>query len=170
MNTKNKIAGLKILLAAGFLLVLLNSVPIVNAQQNEIKWHPFEEAISLAQETGKPILVDVWAPWCGWCRKLKKEVYPKLSAELEKYILTRLNREDNKTTVRFQGKNLTPLRIAQKIKAETVPTITVLNSDANYLIHLSGFMKSESLQPVLSYIASGEYKKNPLRSTCKKGS
>lgn len=154
MYTQDQIkAGL-----VGLLLILFAPVYPLNAQENKLEWHPFEQAVALAEETNKPILVDVWAPWCGWCRKLKKEVYPELSAELNNYILTRLNREDNKTTIQYQGRSLTPLRIAQKLKAETVPTIIILNTEGNYLLHLSGFMRSDVVKNVLTYISSDSYR------------
>src|SRR5699024_9780808 len=105
------------------------------------------------------ILVDVWAPWCGWCRKMKKEVYPELASTLnEHFVLTKLNRDDNRTTYRYKGRKLTAMRLAQHLKADGVPAIVLLNEKGEYLTHISGYVESEDLKPVLQYIASNAYR------------
>ncbi len=36
----------------------------------------YEEAVSKSKQTGKPILMDfTGSDWCGWCMKLKAEVF-----------------------------------------------------------------------------------------------
>lgn len=142
-----------------FSVLTFTSIAVPAGAQDQLQWHSFEEAISIAEETNKPIFIDIWAPWCGWCRKMKKETYPGLATELSSnYVLTRLNRDDNKSTITFKGQELTPLRLAQKLKAQTVPTVALLSARGNYLLHITGFTKEESLEPVLRYISSEAYK------------
>ena len=47
------------------------------SQQVENNWTTdMNEAIQISQQTGKPIMLFfTGSDWCGWCVKLKKEVY-----------------------------------------------------------------------------------------------
>lgn len=47
--------------------------------ENAANWlTDFSEAKAMAKEEGKPILMDfTGSNWCGWCIKLKKEVFSK---------------------------------------------------------------------------------------------
>jgi thiol:disulfide interchange protein len=47
---------------------------------------PFEKALSDAKTQNKLVLVDVYTDWCGWCKKLDRDVYP--SAEVQKELKT----------------------------------------------------------------------------------
>lgn len=126
----------------------------LHAQTTELKWHSFEQALKLAEEEGKPIMVDVWAPWCGWCKKMKKEVYPELSAALNKdFVLTRLNRDDNEDKKTYQQYRITPLRLAQKFGVQNVPATVFLTSGGEYLFHISGFMEADELKEILGYVS-----------------
>ncbi|WP_428235221.1 thioredoxin family protein [Gracilimonas sp.] len=126
----------------------------VYAQATELEWHSFEQALKLAEEEGKPIMIDVWAPWCGWCKKMKKEVYPELSAALNKdFVLTRLNRDDNEDKKTYQQYRITPLRLAQKFGVQNVPAIVFLSPEGEYLFHISGFVEADELKEILGYVS-----------------
>ena len=67
----------RVLLAAGILAaVMLGSLPAIAAD-----WRPFTQAeFSAAQKDGKPILVDIFAPWCPTCRA-QKPILEELTAK-----------------------------------------------------------------------------------------
>lgn len=138
------------------ILPLLFILCISNAAgQDTPEWHEFEEALALADRTNKPIIVDVGAPWCGWCHKMKQEVYPNLDKQVNhKFIFTRLNRDDNNSKITYGGRSLTPLKISQELGVQQVPSIVILNEKGEYLMHKSGFTKSEELKSLLKIIAS----------------
>ena len=62
------------------LLVLLVALTINGfAQQKEIEWHTdVNKAVNISVETGKPLFFFfTGSDWCGWCKKLVKEVFVK---------------------------------------------------------------------------------------------
>ena len=132
-----------------FAVVLLLGVAAISSAQQR-NWQSFGNALATAQEKNKLVVVDIWAPWCGWCHKMKQESYPKLSADVAKqFVFTRLNRDDKHTSYQYKGNRLTAMRLAQKLHAQTVPTVVILSSDGDYLFHISGFLDKEKLQSVL---------------------
>ncbi len=140
-------------------LVMLSVGVTTTAGAQELDWQPFEEALAEAEQQQKPVLVDVWAPWCGWCHKMKREVYPALAPQLTgRFVLTRLNRDDGETTHRYQGHVLTSTRLAQELKARGVPTVVLLAPGGDYLLHVSGFVEADQLRPVLDYVGTGVYR------------
>lgn len=142
----------KILQAGVFALAGIFIAFPLSAQEHTLYWQPFEEAIRLAEEHEKPVLVDIWAPWCGWCKKMQKEVYPELAEILnQEFILTRLNRDDNETDKRYQNISATPLRLAQKLNIQSVPAIVLLSSEGKYLFHISGFTEADKLEAILEF-------------------
>ena len=59
------------------LVILLLFASAIAFGQEKAKWYiDFEKAAQVSLQTGKPILADfTGSDWCGWCKKLKKEVF-----------------------------------------------------------------------------------------------
>lgn len=72
-----------------------DSKPVVITDQT------FEREV--LQASGRPVLVDCWAPWCGPCRMIAP-VMDQLAAESEgRYRIAKLNVDENPLTAsRFQ--------------------------------------------------------------------
>lgn len=95
----------------------------------------YQKALELSKKTGKPILADfTGSDWCGWCIKLKKEVFnqPEFDAWAKKnVILLELDYPSQKpqsATVKKQNEGL-----ATKYKIEGYPTILFLGSKGQVL-------------------------------------
>lgn len=149
------------------LMLLLTVLTAMPAPAQDLDWQPFEAALAEADATGRPVLVDVYAPWCGWCRKMKRDVYPSEGVRAclaDGFVLTRLNRDDTRTRHRYRGQRMDSKRLAQALGATGVPTVVLLASDGQRLLRLPGFIDADALQPVLAYVASGAYRRQTFEA------
>ncbi len=63
-------------------------------------------------EAGKTILVDYWAPWCTYCRRIGP-AYEKIAEEYgEKLIVSKINIDEE-------------IQLAQQERIEVIPTLVL---------------------------------------------
>ncbi len=48
---------------------------------------------SLVQEEGKTAIIDFWAPWCGYCRRIGP-AYDKVAQDREDILVAKVNVDD----------------------------------------------------------------------------
>ena len=69
-------------------------------------WHSrTEEAFAEARKNGKPVLVDLYARWCGWCKTMEREVFSqeKFQSYAERFVLLRVDVEDGASGASCSG-------------------------------------------------------------------
>lgn len=84
---------------------------------DEINWvYSLDEALELAKNEDRQIMVDVYADWCGWCTKLDNETYrDETVIDMSKeFINLKIDSENN--TADFQ-------RLNDAFEIDSLPTI-----------------------------------------------
>jgi uncharacterized protein YyaL (SSP411 family) len=63
-----------------FLVVAFTASSFVLNQQNktetsEINWFDFQEGYDKAVKEKKPIMIDMYTDWCGWCKRMDRTTF-----------------------------------------------------------------------------------------------
>lgn len=136
------------------LLAVVTADPVTaqSVEEDGLTWHGFNEGVEEARESGRPVFVYVYAPWCGWCHKMDEEVFgdPKLAAYLAAHFeLVRLNYDERDTVYRYKQQEISRRRLMDRLHVAGVPTVVILDSRGNYLLHVPGFVEARRLLSIV---------------------
>ena len=120
----------------------------------------YEQAFRQAREENKLIMIDVYTDWCGWCKRLDKEVYtdPEVQKQAKQYFTAvKLNAE---ATVphSWGGKTQPESAIAQAWGVKGFPTILFMTPDEQVIQVIPGYVPAKDFALALKFIGSGAYK------------
>jgi len=92
------------------------------------------EAEALGSE--KPVLVDVWAPWCGPCRILSPIVQELADSYSERVKVGKLNADENP-------------KVARRYNIRSIPTI-LLFKNGEIIHRMTGVVPKRHFEKMLS--------------------
>lgn len=153
---------LQIFTGLTFLLIALLFFPGQSlAQDVDVTPEPIslEEALKLAPESDKKILVDVYAEWCPYCQRMHSEVYKNddvIKAISDHYIWVKINVESDQM-VSYHGNEMTEAQFARALENKSVPTTYFLNKEGSILGSQPGFIEADMFSSLLKFVGSDEY-------------
>jgi len=100
---------------------------------NEIAWiHNLDDGLKKAAEEGKPVMVDFYTEWCGWCKKLDEDTYSnaRVKAKAAEFVAVKVDAEQHQAS-------------ASKYGVEGFPTIVFTDAKGKEIHRVTGFAPPE---------------------------
>ncbi len=132
------------LLFLAFALIIGLPLAAQPAQEaSRVQWAAnFTTALEQAKAKNRPVFVDVYADWCGWCKRLDQEVFT------QNPVARMLN--DSFVPVKVDGDKEPDF--SQNYAIEGLPTMLVLEADGSEIGRIAGYKTAEALQKELTEI------------------
>ncbi len=83
-----RIINLTLFISGLFIFYSFTSKSPENLTTTDLKWYTFEEAVEASKKNPKKMMIDIYTPWCGWCKKMDKTSFvdPKVTAYLNEHF------------------------------------------------------------------------------------
>ena len=100
----------------------------------------FDEALARARSEKRLLLVDVYTDWCGWCKKMDREVFAdaRVAEASRGLVAVRVNSEKG-------GEN-----VARRYDVQGYPTILFVDGSGNIVKRIDGYVDAAEMLQVLS--------------------
>ncbi len=118
------------------ILIVAFKSPSVNFNENvaggiQFKKESWNDVLKMAKKENKLIFLDIYASWCGPCKRLKANTFS--DAEVGKLYNQKF------INVALDGEKGEGVMIAQKYQVESYPTLLFFNGNGNIVKRTGGY-------------------------------
>lgn len=140
-----------------FAALLLTAVLATSAAAQGVAWRKWNAGLQSASSSGRPVLVDVYTDWCGWCKRMDKDVYARADVRdylNAKFVTIKLNAESAEAAT-FEGRNYTARTLSSRLEVSGYPTTVFLRANGEKLVNVPGYLPPDRFLKLLRYIGDG---------------
>jgi thioredoxin-related protein len=143
-------------LVAAALATLLLSPGATLAAEGSL-WRSWNEGLKEAAQSQRPIVVDVYTDWCGWCKRMDRDVFSRDDVReylSKRFVAVKLNAESPAQT-RYDGRNLSARALAARFRVTGYPTTVFLRPSGEHLVNVPGYVDGDRYLKLLRYVGDG---------------
>lgn len=118
-----------------------------NQKSTGIQWKEYSQGLEQAKSQNRHVFLYFHAQWCAYCKKMEQSTFKDDS--IASFL--------NKNFINIQIDTDKDKEISDQWKVRGLPTIWFLKPDGTRLDNLPGYVDSDFLGKVLTYIHSGKY-------------
>jgi thioredoxin-related protein len=120
-------------------------------------WRSWDAGMHEAAASGRPVLVDVYTDWCGWCRRMDRDVYARADVQeylSRRFVTVKLDAESD-ANARYQGRVYSSRSLAAAFGVTGYPTTLFFGAKGTYLGRFPGYWPSQDFLLLLRFVGEG---------------
>ena len=126
----------------------------------QVNWLTYDVGLKMAQEDNKHVFNYFTAPWCGYCRKMEREVFtdPRVIEMLNNdFIAVRIDGE-SRNELDIDGYRITERNLAiTEFGVRGYPTFWFLKPDGTKLGNFTGYRPTDFVLEALTFVRDYKY-------------
>ena len=145
------------LITAALMLIALPALAAPPARGLAPAWTTWDDGLRTAASKKRPVLVDVYTDWCGYCRKMEREVYSRDDVReylSQRFVTVKVNAESAKPAT-ISDRKVTEAAVAARYRVSGYPTTVFLKANGDHLVNVPGYVPADRFLLLLRYIGDG---------------
>jgi thioredoxin-related protein len=139
---------------------------------NKTEWLTLEQVAENMKKEKRPILVDLYTDWCGWCKVMDRKTYAnKNVADYlgKKFYAVKVDAESRKA-ISWNGRSF-PFNQQYRTNEFAIyltngqlsyPTTVIIPADGSAPQAIPGFYEPKDFELIVKYFGEGYYGKTPF--------
>lgn len=154
-----------------YFILLLTISQTAFTQHGDVNWLTLEEAEAQTKINPRPIIIDVYTDWCGWCKRLDQTTYrdPQIVEFLNNHFYPVKFNAESSDTIEYQGKTYVNPRPGVKRSSHQLasvlmpgkrsyPTSIFMDEKMQTPLIAPGYFDAKDMAPFLVFYKEKIYK------------